>query len=418
MSNYGSDFSVDNVGCPTTEMHDTAKLSSYAVSEVSYESATQQLNNSCTSHSSFSGNRRRSTLRQKCASAILNVCGASRRTVSNVSSQSGTKESTSEDVALPNYSLKNASDLFWNSAIRTMVKPTSLDWNNDQFRLAKFAVQSIRSVQDLGAQQGQGEYVTRDLLGRHVRDLPRSTLAERSRDGTRARISFTEHRRTERKTQNSANDLKQRSKSSAASLSSNGLDDVHRDTTSSARASKNESRSAPHSRFKFWLDQCNRGNSRSNTNPLQEKKSKLCKFSKLQWKGYRRENDYESDSLDSDNQTPYDSIRTTLNSDKTVDVNVEPEKIGMADDNKSTAEVRSGQIDIMEIDKRSKQELSSCEEAPRAHSRSIGSRKVSLVRAPTGESIGIISCESGPLPSWLEEAVWEVETTGSEILSC
>lgn len=415
MSSYESDFSVENVGCPTTDTPDTVKLSSYAVSEVSYESATQQLNNAGTSHSSFSGNRRRSTLRQKCASALLSVCGVSRRAVSNVSCQSGAREPATEEVTLPNYSLKNASDLLWNSAIRTMVKPTSCDWNGNQLRLAKFAVQSVRSVQDLGAQQGQGEYVTRDLLGRHVRDLPRSTLAERSRDGTRARISFTEQRRTEQ-TQNTTSDGKQRSKSTAASVSSSGLDDANYTAMSSAHGSKNESRSAPHSRFKFWLDQT--GNSRSNTNPQQEKRSKLCKFSKLQWKGYRRENDYESDSLDSDNQTPYDSIRTTLNSDKTADVDVAVGKISTADDNKSFAEVRSEQIDKVEIDKSSKQELSSCEEAPRAYSRQIGGRKVSLVRAPTGESIGIVSCESGPLPSWLEEAVWEVETTGSEILSC
>lgn len=34
-------------------------------------------------------------------------------------------------------------------------------------------------------------------------------------------------------------------------------------------------------------------------------------------------------------------------------------------------------------------------------------------RRLSGISDGIVSCESGPLPSWIEEAVWEVETTES-----
>lgn len=34
-------------------------------------------------------------------------------------------------------------------------------------------------------------------------------------------------------------------------------------------------------------------------------------------------------------------------------------------------------------------------------------------RRLSAESDGIVSCESGPLPSWIEEAIWEVETTES-----
>lgn len=342
-----------------------------------------------------------------------------------------------KEASLPQYSLRHASDTFWNSAIRTMVRPASFEWNNDQLRLAKFAVQSVRSVQELGIQQTHGEYVTRDLLGRHVRDMPRSTYLHQSRSNTRATMSSKEAQCIEQR-QKILSDAQQHSKNVTANLKGNDQHEQHEKTPATQiQSSLRETQATAHTRFKFWSQQTRKA--RSNIN--HDKKSKLSKLSVLQWKGYRRENDCESDSLDSDNQTPYDSIRTTLNSEVAAEGDInndidnddtrkdDTHKTGNTDVDQTEAtggnrksangdKRRFGRVSKTNLVDRLEQDYTSSEEAPRAYSRQISGRKVSLVRGATGESIGIISCESGPLPSWLEEAVWEVETTGSEILSC
>lgn len=392
MFNDDSDVSVENVGCPTTDSLDASKLLSYAVSDVSYESASPQVHSASTLSTSFSAFKRRSTLRQKCASALVNVCTASRRAVSNVTCHSGRKDFGDKD-ALPQFQpLKTTPDVFWNSALRTMVKPAPLDWSFDQYHLAKIAVQSVRTVQELGAYHTYGDYVRRDLLGRHVRDLPRFYDQEECVKNSNDLVAADA---TKGQIQTDPSFKQQRSKSTIETLSSTSDKPTSKNSICAYDYRKSECRTSAYPRFKFWSEQTQKSNK-----VQRERRAKLGRFPKLQWKGYRHESDCESDSLDSDSQTPYDSIRPTVNADPpAANAEKDDRMPDTADDNNN------------------KTEGMNCQVPSRSYSRQISKRKVSLVRAPTGESLGIVSCESGPLPAWLEEAVWEVETTGSEILT-
>lgn len=348
--------------------------------------------------------KRRSSFRDRCFTALSSVRSASNRILSHLTQSShlnnqGSLIHVSPAALLPKEdigSLTLRSDVF-----ETVLRSYNVDRNSIDAHGATYNTRNPNSSRQLTA--SGDDFVLRDIFGRLVRPRPRlieigdGEEAFKRQPSYESTISSDEDLSDSLKERDDANDFTNSEESDdykrKRSIFKMGFT---RNDRKSNEVGKLE-RSLPSSRKENGEEALENGTVGSNSNNINNKH--LGKFAKLCQGPYlglfgrygsKRGNE-EDDEGNSDSLSPYYGNGTMVNPEmsKKVKEQVVKKTESLVTTVRAGDEAKVNEVEDMTM--RAKRQLS-------------------------GISDGIVSCESGPLPSWIEEAVWEVETTESFLI--